>query len=58
MLLSLLCSSSRAVLPAQATAGLGGTLKMALKETNRTQRGSAKVNINRYPQLSLRSLKC
>lgn len=58
MLLSLLCSSSRAVLPAQAMAGLGGTFRAALKETNRTQRGSAKVNTNGCPQLSLCSLKC
>lgn len=56
MLLSLLCSSSRAVLPTRAISGLGGTLKVALKETNHMQQGSAKANTNRYPQLSLYSL--
>lgn len=50
MLLSLLCSSSRAVLSAQAMSGFGETLKMAFKETNCTHGGSSKVNTNRYPQ--------
>ena len=58
MLLSLLSSISRAVLPAQAMSGLGGTLKVALKATNCMQQGSATINTNKYPQLSLYSLKC